>query len=206
MTPVPKQQISLFSPQAPTRGLEFLVPWQPFWPTFLENLRDTVLRREPPPLVVTSHPAPFWGDVFVNRPMPWKNFAQSGTIHAGLVLLIYTTGHLWFARQPTLQDQYTHTTITYYELSPELPAVTTPAPKVRPKQAMKGEPELAKQEIISVPVGADNSTQTIVTQIYNSAFKDFDMGVASAQALVLFLLIATVAVFQFRIFRSDVEY
>lgn len=59
---------------------------------------------------------------------------------------------------------------------------------------------------VMVPSGVANSTQTIVTQIYNSAFKDFDMGVASAQALVLFLLIATVAVFQFRIFRSDVEY
>jgi len=59
---------------------------------------------------------------------------------------------------------------------------------------------------VMVPSGVANSTQTIVTQIYNSAFKDFDMGVASAQALVLFLLIATVAVFQFRIFRTDVEY
>ena len=59
---------------------------------------------------------------------------------------------------------------------------------------------------VMVPSGVANSTQTIVTQIYNSAFKDFDMGVASAQALVLFLLIATVAVCQFRIFRTDVEY
>ena len=59
---------------------------------------------------------------------------------------------------------------------------------------------------VMVPSGVANSTQTIVTQIYNSAFKDFDMGVASAQALVLFVMIAVVAVFQFRIFRSDVEY
>jgi multiple sugar transport system permease protein len=59
---------------------------------------------------------------------------------------------------------------------------------------------------VMVPSGVGNSTQTIVTQIYNNAFKDFDMGVASAQAFVLFLMIAVVAVFQFRIFRSDVEY
>jgi multiple sugar transport system permease protein len=57
-----------------------------------------------------------------------------------------------------------------------------------------------------VPSGVGNSTQTIVTQIYNSAFKDFDFGVASAQAFVLFLMIAVVAVFQFRLLRSDVEY
>jgi multiple sugar transport system permease protein len=59
---------------------------------------------------------------------------------------------------------------------------------------------------VMVPSGVGNSTQTIVTQIYNSAFKDFDLGIASAQAFVLFLMIATVAFFQFRIFRSDVEY
>ena len=66
--------------------------------------------------------------------------------------------------------------------------------------------EVFERIYVMVPSGVGNSTQTIVTQIYNSAFKDFDMGVASAQALVLFLLIATVAVFQFRIFRTDVEY
>jgi multiple sugar transport system permease protein len=59
---------------------------------------------------------------------------------------------------------------------------------------------------VMIPSGVGNSTQTIVTQIYNNAFKDFDLGVASAQAFVLFLMIATVAIFQFKIFRSDVEY
>lgn len=59
---------------------------------------------------------------------------------------------------------------------------------------------------VMVPSGVGNSTQTIVTQIYNSAFKDFDLGVGSAQSIVLFLLIASVAVLQFRAFRSDVEY
>ena len=57
-----------------------------------------------------------------------------------------------------------------------------------------------------VPSGVANSTQTIVTQIYNNAFKEFDFGVASAQAFVLFLMVAAVAVVQFRALRSDVEY
>jgi multiple sugar transport system permease protein len=57
-----------------------------------------------------------------------------------------------------------------------------------------------------VPSGVGNSTQTIVTQIYNNGFKDFNFGVASAQALVLFVMIATVAIFQFRALRSNVEY
>ncbi|HRA69117.1 MAG TPA: sugar ABC transporter permease [Caldilinea sp.] len=57
-----------------------------------------------------------------------------------------------------------------------------------------------------VPSGVANSTQTIVTQIYNNAFKSFDFGVASAQAFVLFVMVAAVSIVQFRALRSDVEY
>jgi multiple sugar transport system permease protein len=57
-----------------------------------------------------------------------------------------------------------------------------------------------------VPSGVANSTQTIVTQIYANAFKEFDFGVASAQAFILFLMVSAVAVIQFRALRSDVEY
>lgn len=57
-----------------------------------------------------------------------------------------------------------------------------------------------------VPSGVANSTQTIVTQIYNNAFKEFDFGIASAQAFILFLMVAVMAVIQFRALRSDVEY
>lgn len=57
-----------------------------------------------------------------------------------------------------------------------------------------------------VPSGVGNSTQTIVTQIYTNGFKELDFGVASAQAFILFVMIAIVAVIQFRALRSDVEY
>ncbi|MCX7840849.1 MAG: sugar ABC transporter permease, partial [Anaerolineae bacterium] len=66
--------------------------------------------------------------------------------------------------------------------------------------------EVFERIYVMVPSGVANSTQTIVTQIYNNGFKDFDFGVASAQAFVLFVMIATVAVFQFRALQSDVEY
>ena len=66
--------------------------------------------------------------------------------------------------------------------------------------------EVFERIYVMVPSGVGNSTQTIVTQIYNNGFKDFSLGVAAAQAFVLFLLIGTVAVFQFRLLRSDVEY
>lgn len=57
-----------------------------------------------------------------------------------------------------------------------------------------------------VPSGVGNSTQVIVRQIYDNGFKDFNLGVAAAQAFVLFIIVATVAAFQFRFLRSDVEY
>ena len=66
--------------------------------------------------------------------------------------------------------------------------------------------EVFERIYVMVPSGVGNSTQTIVTQIYNNGFKDFNFGIASAQAFVLFLIIASVAVFQFRFLRSDVEY
>jgi multiple sugar transport system permease protein len=66
--------------------------------------------------------------------------------------------------------------------------------------------EVFERIYVMVPSGVGNSTQTIVTQIYNSAFKDLNFGVASAQAFVLFIMIALLAVLQFRFLRSDVEY
>ncbi len=50
--------------------------------------------------------------------------------------------------------------------------------------------------------GVANSTQTIVAQIYQNGFTQFNYGVASAQAVVLFLMIATVAAFQFSLFTE----
>lgn len=54
--------------------------------------------------------------------------------------------------------------------------------------------------------GPGNSTQTIVKLIYDSAFKDYDWGYASAQALVLFVIIGTFSFIQFKYFSSSVEY
>ena len=66
--------------------------------------------------------------------------------------------------------------------------------------------EVFERIYVMVPSGVGNATQTIVTQIYNNGFKDLNFGVASAQAFVLFLMVAAVAVIQFRFLRSDVEY
>ena len=59
---------------------------------------------------------------------------------------------------------------------------------------------------VMVPSGVGNSTQVIVTQIYQNGFQQFRYGVAAAQAFILFLMIGAIAAIQFRLLRSDVEY
>lgn len=66
--------------------------------------------------------------------------------------------------------------------------------------------EVFEKVFVMVPSGVGNSTQTIVTQIYQNGFQQFRYGVAAAQAFILFLIIASVAAVQFRLLRSDVEY
>jgi multiple sugar transport system permease protein len=66
--------------------------------------------------------------------------------------------------------------------------------------------EVFEKIFIMVPSGVGNSTQVIVTQIYQNGFQQFRYGVAAAQAFILFLIIASVAALQFRFLRSNVEY
>ncbi len=54
--------------------------------------------------------------------------------------------------------------------------------------------------------GPLNSTTTIVQLIYATAFNDFNFGRASAQALVLFFIIAAFSFVQFRFLSTEVEY
>jgi len=66
--------------------------------------------------------------------------------------------------------------------------------------------EVFEKILLMTPTGVGNATQTIVFQIYQNGFVQFRYGIAAAQAFILFLMIAAVAVVQFRAFRSDVEY
>ncbi|GLV56577.1 sugar ABC transporter permease [Dictyobacter sp. S3.2.2.5] len=66
--------------------------------------------------------------------------------------------------------------------------------------------QVFEKVFILVPSGVGNNTQFILTQIYQNAFQQFQYGIASAQAFILFLMIAAVTIVQFRFLRSDVEY
>ena len=51
--------------------------------------------------------------------------------------------------------------------------------------------------------GPGHSSRTLVTLIYDTAFRDADFGYASAQGVVLFFMIMVVAVFQYRFLRGE---
>src|SRR5690606_19604040 len=54
--------------------------------------------------------------------------------------------------------------------------------------------------------GPQFSTTTVVYRIYQEAFQRFNLGLASAQAIVLFLLTLVLAAVQFRLLGQNVEY
>lgn len=51
--------------------------------------------------------------------------------------------------------------------------------------------------------GPQDATLTVVFYLYRSAFKDFDMGYASAMAFVLFLIILILTVIQRKLFKEE---
>ncbi len=129
---------------------------------FRRNLTDLLLRREPPPLETTSQPVPVPPETFIRTGLGLRHFVESYGYHVLLVILIYFFSTSYLLNRPVeLQSPFQNTTIDHYPLSDYLPPLNTgPRGEARPR---KGEPKLAKQEILSVPANPDNNHQTIVT-------------------------------------------
>ncbi|MGH9670735.1 MAG: hypothetical protein ACRD3A_11575, partial [Terriglobales bacterium] len=137
-----------------------LVELEPWGKTFLENLQDWIFRREPPPLRLTFAPAAFWPDVFVATPLPLRSLGQSALYHMFLLVVLFGLSTLSLARRHAQAIALQEKTITYYDVSDYLPALSSGSAPA--KVAKKGEPEYSKQPIISLPPNPDNYTQTIV--------------------------------------------
>ncbi len=54
--------------------------------------------------------------------------------------------------------------------------------------------------------GPDNSTKSIVEDVYNTAFQDFNMGYASAKSLIIVAVILAISLLQIRLSRRWVNY
>jgi len=59
---------------------------------------------------------------------------------------------------------------------------------------------------ITTSGGPAGSTSTVVYFIYDTAFKQMNMGYAAAAAFLFFVLVLAISIVQLRIFRTDVEY
>src|SRR5437868_7943695 len=143
----------------PPRLLFELEPWAP---NFFRNLTDFLLRRRPPAVIVSSPPAPFWPDVFVMRRVPWFAFAESLLYHGIIIVLAWAVSTFVTTRPQVAQvRRFDPHDVIYYSPSEYLPPLDTgTAHAAKPR---KGDPEFARQPILSVPPEADNHRQTIVT-------------------------------------------
>ena len=142
---------------------ELLLKMPPWHRVFLANLSDALLPRRQSPLPLTSSPAPFWPDVFVPRRIPLAAMRQSMLVHAFVITLIWGLAQAGFLapRTQPLANPYANEKITYYSVSEYLPPIDTGRDPV--VAAKKGQPEYARQPIISLPHNADNRSQTIVS-------------------------------------------
>ncbi len=142
--------------EAPTLQYE-LEPWGR---VFRRNLGDFLLRRQPPPLELTSEPGPVPPDIFVDKSLNWWGIAESYGGHIVFVAVVYFVSVSFFQKPVQLQSPFQNTEISYYPVSEYLPPINTGQKgTTKPR---KGQPKLAKQEILSVPPNPDNRQQTIV--------------------------------------------
>jgi TonB family protein len=130
---------------------------------FARNLGDLILRREPPPVEVTSAPVEVPPEKFIRTGINWSRFAESYGGHVAVLAAVYLIcTSAWFNRKPVpLRSPFEDTKLEYYPVSEYLPPINT-GQKAQAK-TRTGQPKLAKQEVLSVPPNADNTRQTIVT-------------------------------------------
>ena len=149
------------SPSLAQVRLQFVIQLEPAHRVFFSNLLDLLLRRRPR-IDCTSKPAAFWPDVFVVSQMPWLGFVESLLWHAVGIAGLWALSHVWLLRpQPVTRRAFNRSDVLYYAPAEYLPPIDTGRTPARSPQ--RGEPELAKQPIISVPHEPDNSSQTIIT-------------------------------------------
>jgi TonB family protein len=145
----------------PVPAPAFLIESEPWHRVFLGNFAAQFTDRQQPRLQLVSAPGKFWPDVFVASPLPWRGFSESICYHVAVIAAILVLSQ-YLLRPTQIVDRPTFSKddVVYYSAAEYLPPMDTGGPKVHSPR--KGEPEHAKQPILSVPPDADNHTQTIV--------------------------------------------
>ena len=139
-----------------------LLDLEPWGRTFWRNLGDMFLRRKQPAIYITSPPAAFWHDVFVPQRMPWGAFVESILYHLIVVAVALGISSLLPPERHVVQvRRFDPRDAIYYSPSEFLPPIDTGSSQHA--QPIQGDPEFARQSILSVPPESDNRHQTIVT-------------------------------------------
>ncbi len=133
---------------------------EPWGRIFLRNLGDLLLRRQPPPLVLTARPIPVRATYFIRTGIDGEGFVESFGLHVVLITIVYLAYALHFFSSPQLRSPLENARVEYYPpVSEYLPPINT----VKAGRTRHGAPKLAKQEILSVTPNPDNTRQTIIT-------------------------------------------
>lgn len=152
----PQQEVALHD--APVLHYEL----EPRLRVFGRNLTDLILRREPEPIETTAEPVPIPPEKWIATGLGPRHYLESYGYHIALVVVIYVVSTSAFFNHPVkLDSPFANTAVEHYALSEYLPPINTGSRGEA--QPRKGEPKLAKQEILSVPPNPDNNHQTIVT-------------------------------------------
>ena len=138
--------------------------WElPSWSaSFRANLFDIFFGRKPPQLLLTSRPARFWPDVFVDQSLSWKNLGRSYVYHALAIAVGYIASLPFYNHERVvLVNPLDDTSITYYQPSEYIPPVEIKSARAR--VARKGDVRQQPDSILSVSHRPDNTEQTVIT-------------------------------------------
>jgi TonB family protein len=153
-------------------NLALLPAIEPWGAAFRSNLKDFLLRPEPPLPPAGNRPGKFWSDVFVSQPLPWRRFAESAGYHALLIAALYGISILPSRPAIAPAHAFDKSQVLYFNASEYLPPLDTG--DLNPASERKADPEFAKQPILSVPPEARNNHQTIVAPPNVQLDRDID--------------------------------
>ncbi|WP_078618095.1 MULTISPECIES: carbohydrate ABC transporter permease [unclassified Streptomyces] len=139
---------------------------------------------------------PFWAKVSIVLSMTWHYTGQNTVMY--LAQLQSIPGELYEAAQmdgASRRRQFWHVT---------LPGLR-PAILLTVVLSTIGTLQLFDEPYVLTGGGPDNATLTIGMYLYNSAFKNFDFGYASAIGYVLALIVTAVSVIQMLVLRRRVQ-
>ena len=128
--------------------LKLLLEVEPAYRVFLRNLVDTLLVRPAPRVAGTSKPAPFWNDVFIDSPVPWRSLGESILWHVVAVVAVWSLNQgpklQTFPQRHSFKGSY----VVYYTPSETFPAMKANPPRVQSRQ--KAQPRSVARQAWSV--------------------------------------------------------